>query len=46
MIDQGSTSKDYKMNPTCNTDKPQSFQTPNALENSSQKFKEPNHFSR
>ena len=45
MIKIGSTTKDSKMNPTCNTDKPQSFQTPNALENISQKFKEPNHFS-
>ena len=34
------------MNPTCNTDKTQSFQTPNALENISQSLKEPNHFSR
>ena len=45
MIDKGSTPKDPKMNPTCNTDKPQSFQTPNALENISQDLKEPNHFS-
>ena len=44
MIEQGSTIKDYKMNPTCNTDKPQSFQTPNALENISQNLKEPNNF--
>ena len=46
MIQLGSTPKDSKMNPTCNTDNPQSFQTPNSLENISQKFKEPNHFSR
>ena len=39
IIEQGSTSKDSKMNPTCNTDKPQSFQTPNALENLSQNLK-------
>ena len=31
MIKLGSTPKNYKMNPTCNTDKLQSFQTPNAL---------------
>ena len=34
------------MNLTCNTDKPQSFQIPYALKNSSQNLKEPNHFSR
>ena len=39
MIEQVSTTKDSKMNPTCNTDKPQSFQTPNALENISQNLK-------
>ena len=31
MIDIGSTPNDSNMNPTCNTDKPQSVQTPNAL---------------
>ena len=46
MIKQGSTPKYPKTNTTCNTDKPQSFQTPNALENSSQNLKEPNHFGR
>ena len=46
MIWKGSTPKDSKMNPTFNTDKPQSFQTPNALENISQILKEPNNFSR
>ena len=45
MIKIGSTPKYSKMNPTYYTDKPQSFQTPNALENSSQNLKEPNHFS-
>ena len=46
MINQGSTPKDCKINPTCNTDKPQSLKNPNALENNSQILKEPNHFSR
>ena len=45
MIKQGSTPNYSKMNPTYNTDKPQSFQTSNTLENSSQILKEPNHFS-
>ena len=45
MIAQGSTRKDSKLNSTCNTNKTQSFQTPNELENSSQNLKEPNHFS-
>ena len=39
------TPKYSNMNPTFNTDKTKSFQTPNALENSSQNLKEPNHFS-
>ena len=39
MIEIRSTPKDSKMNPTYNTDRPQSFQTPNALENSSTKLK-------
>ena len=45
MIDKGYTPKYSRMNPTFNTDKPQSFQNPNFLENSSQILKEPNHFS-
>ena len=45
MIKIGSTPKYSKMNPTYYTDKPQSFQTPNALENSSQRLKGKNHFS-
>ena len=45
MNNQGSTPKDSKMNPTCNIDKTKSFQTSNALENSSQNLKEPNHLS-
>ena len=45
MIYKCSTPKDSKMNTTCCTNKPQSFQTYNSLENSSQSFEEPNHFS-
>ena len=46
IIKKGSTPKYSKMNTTFNTDKPQSFQTPNVLENSSQILKEPNRSSR
>ena len=46
MIDIGSTPKYSKINCTYNTDKPQSYQTPNELENSSQNLKKQNHFSR
>ena len=45
MIKIGYTPKNSKMNPTCDTEKPQSVQTPNSLENSSQNVKEPNQFS-
>ena len=45
IIELGSISKYSKTNTTCITDKTQSFQTPNTLENSSQNLKEPNNFS-